>query len=228
MPLNSDSPVTSKRDGGLVVHPTVASDSGGESIRIPQADTSLGAGFGEGITDVNRRFAADREPVAGFLIYGIASDVVEKWFKVNDPDTSDADPELDKAVQKEMRRLKFKNVLQQLIEFERLYAKALLVGGFADAQSILDLRNEKAQNAELLQVVAYPRYQFTVCERDTEPTSLRYGLPTVYKVNMARSQDLKEASNTQYNTEIHWSRCFEAQTRTNGNSILDLIWDDLT
>ena len=79
-----------------------------------------------------------------------------------------------------------------------------------------------------MQVVAYPRYQFTVSERDSDPTSLRYGLPTIYKVNMARSQDLKESSNTQYNTEIHWSRCFEAQTRTNGNSILDLIWDDLT
>src|SRR5674476_1511844 len=184
MPENPDSPVISKRDGGLVVHPTVASDSAGESsIRIPQADTSLGAGFGEGITDDNRRFAADREPVAGFLIYGIASDVVEKWFKVNDPDTSDADPELNKAVQKELRRLKFKNVLQQLIEFERLYGKALLVGGFADAQSILDLRSQKAQNAELLQVVAYPRYQFTVSEQDTEPTSLRYGLPVIYKVN---------------------------------------------
>ena len=84
---------------------------------------------------------------------------MEKWFKVNDPDTSDADPELDKAVQKELRRLKFKNGLQQLIEFERLYGKALLVGGFADAQTVLDLRNVKAPNAELLQVVAYQRYQ---------------------------------------------------------------------
>jgi phage-related protein (TIGR01555 family) len=228
MPENPDSPVTSTRDGGLVVHPTVADAEGESSIRIPQADTSLGAGFGEGITDDNRRFAADREPVAGFLIFGLASDVVEKWFKVNDSDTTEADPELDKAVQKELRRLKFKNALQQLIEFERLYGKALLVGGFADAKSIRDLRNDKAQNAQLLQVVSYPRYQFTVSERDSDPTSLRYGLPTIYKVNMARSQDLKESSNSQYNTEIHWSRCFEAQTRTNGNSILDLIWDDLT
>ena len=133
MPENPDSPVSSTRGGGLVVHPTVTDSAGESSIRIPQSDTSLGAGFGEGITDDNRRFAADREPVAGFLIYGIASDVVEKWFKINDPDTTDADPELDKAVQKELRQLKFKNVLQQLIEFERLYGKALLVGGFADA-----------------------------------------------------------------------------------------------
>ena len=186
MPENSDSPVSSTRDGGLVVHPTVADTAGESSIRIPQADTSLGAGFGEGITDDNRRFAADREPVAGFLIYGVASDVVEKWFKVNDPDTSDADPELNKAVQKELRRLKFKNVLQQLIEFERLYGKSLLVGGFSDAQSVLDLRNEKAQGAELLQVVAYPRYQFTVSERDTKPTSLRYGLSEFYQEHLCQ------------------------------------------
>jgi hypothetical protein len=197
MPENPYSSVSSTRDGGLVVHPTVADSAGESSIRIPQADTSLGAGFGEGITDDNRRFAVDREPVAGFLIYGVASDVVEKWFKVNDPDTSDADPELDKAVQRELRRLKFKNVLQQLIEFERLYGKSLLVGGFGDAQSIQDLRNQKAVEGELLQLVAYPRYQFTVSERDSDPTSLRYGLPTIYKVNMARSQDLKESANSQ-------------------------------
>ena len=47
MPENPDSPVTSKRDGGLVVHPTVADSTGESSIRIPQADTSLGAGFAD-------------------------------------------------------------------------------------------------------------------------------------------------------------------------------------
>ena len=88
--------------------------------------------------------------------------------------------------------------------------------------------HKNGQNAELLQVVAYPRYQFAVSERDSNPKSLRYGLPKVYKVNIACSQDLKESSDSQYNTEIHWSRCFEVQTRTNGNSILDLICDDLT
>ena len=34
----------------------------------------------------------------------------------------------------------------------------------ADAKSVQDLRNMKAHEAELLQVVAYPRYQFTVSE----------------------------------------------------------------
>ena len=55
------------------------------AFAYPKLTLSLGAGFGEGITNDNRRFAADREPVVDFLIYGIASDIVEKWFKVNDP-----------------------------------------------------------------------------------------------------------------------------------------------
>ena len=63
MPEHPDSPVSSTRDGGLVVHPTVADAAGENGIRIPQADTSLGAGFGEGITDDNRRFARIVNPL---------------------------------------------------------------------------------------------------------------------------------------------------------------------
>lgn len=108
IPDNPDSPVSSTRYGGLVVQPTVAEAAGEGSIRIPQVDNSLGAGFGEGITDDNRRFVADCEHVAGFLFYGVAQDVVEKWFKVNDPGTSEVDTEFDKAVQKVLSGLKFK------------------------------------------------------------------------------------------------------------------------
>lgn len=84
----SDKPVTLTRDGGMIVAATPTQDSGeGGSIRIPQTATSMGAGFGDPITWDDILYAATREPVAGFLIYGIAADVVEKWFVVNDPRT---------------------------------------------------------------------------------------------------------------------------------------------
>ncbi|MCJ7559170.1 DUF1073 domain-containing protein [Candidatus Bathyarchaeota archaeon] len=202
---------------GLVACPTADSDEGG-SIRIPQTSTSLGAGFGDPITPDDLAFAAMREPVAGFLIYGVASDVVEKWFKVNDARTEGADPEFDAGVQVALRKLKFRMVLRQLVEYERLFGKALLVGGFSDVQEQAKLMAERRRGAEPLQLVAYPSAQYNVAARDEDLSSPRYGQPLTYRINTQSGTSLI----------VHYSRCFEAQTRSNGQSILTLIWDDLT
>jgi hypothetical protein len=65
--------VTITKDGGLIVAPAIQDSNTNSaqesSIRVPQADTSLGADFGENVTDDDRLFAATREPIAGFLIY---------------------------------------------------------------------------------------------------------------------------------------------------------------
>ena len=127
MAVDPSQVVTFTKDNGMVVAvPQLQQDSseGGSSIRVPHADTSLGADFGEEITDENRFFAATREPIAGFLIYGIAAHIVEKWFAVNDTATAAPDPEFDRSVQKELRKLKYKSALTQIVEFERLYGKA--------------------------------------------------------------------------------------------------------
>ena len=218
----SEKTVTLTKDGGIVVAPTQDSDEGG-SIRIPQAPTSLGAGFGDSITADDLLYAATREPVAGFLIYGVAADVVEKWFIVNNLKTEGADPEFDAAIQAPLQKLKAKTALRQLIEFERLYGKALLVCSFSDVSAVPDLLTPRQKGAEPLMFVAYPRRQYQVTTYDTDPTSLRFGLPLTYTIN-AWNQDA--TMNT--NFTVHWTRCFEAQTRTNGQSILTLCWDDLT
>src|SRR5512135_558056 len=131
MSSNPSEIVAIVKDDGLIVAPNLQQkDSTGStesSIRIPAVDTGLGADFGEDITDDNRYFAATREPIAGFLIYGIANHIVDKWFTINDVTTSSPDPELDHSIQKELRKIKYKKILRELIEYERLYGKALLV-----------------------------------------------------------------------------------------------------
>ncbi len=210
--------VTFTKDNGMVVAPPVQADSSeGSSIRVPQADTSLGADFGEEITDENRFFAATREPIAGFLIYGIAAHIVERWFAVNDASTAAPDPEFDRSVQKELRKLKFKAALTQLVEYERLYGRALLVGAWDDVKELLELADKKQASADLQQLVAYPKTAYSVWSKDEDKTSLRYGLPLIYQVN-----------NGSQTFRVHWTRCFELQTRTHGRSVLDLVWDDLT
>jgi hypothetical protein len=212
----SEKPVTFTKDG-IVVYPLADSEESG-SIRIPQTDTSLGAGFGDPITPQDLEFASTREPVAGFLIYGIAADITEKWFTVNKTETEGKDPDFDAQVQKALQALNFKKTLRQLIEYERLYGKALLVGGFDDAQDMAALKKERRRGAEPKQLVAYPLHKYSILSYDTDPSSLRFGYPQFYTVNAFGGKTFT----------IHWSRCFECQTRTNGASILELIWDDLT
>ena len=207
----TENPVTLTKDGGIVMSPPT--QDSGDSIRIPQVDTSMGADFGAEITDDNRLFAAHREPVAGFLIYGFSADMVDKWFSINDLNTKKPDPEKDRHLQKELRKLKYKAVLRTFIEFKRLLGNTLMVGSFDDAAKLTDLANEKAPSTNLKFLTVYPKINYAVFQKDENPESFRYGFPLIYQVNDG-SRSFR----------VHWTRCFEHV----GVSVLDLIWDDLT
>jgi hypothetical protein len=217
---NPEEPVTLLRDGGMAVYPTQQEDAAaGSSIRIPAVSTSLGADFGEAISDNARLFAATREPIAGFLTggsdgqRGFPKDIVEKWFIINDVSTKDPDPELDCALQKEFRRLKYKRVLTGFVGAKFLYGNTLLVGSHDDVNKLSVLETERSESAALMQLEVYPKINYSVFSKDTNQDSLRFGLPLVYQVN--------DGART---FRVHWTRCFEHV----GVSILDLIWDDLT
>ena len=217
---NPENPVTLLRDGGMAVFPTQQTDAdSGSSIRIPAVSTAMGADFGEAITDDARLFAATREPIAGFLTGGVDGQrgfpktIVEKWFTINDVTTKDPDPELDRALQKEFRRLKYKRVLTGFVGAKFLYGNTLLVGSYDDVNKLSVLETERPQSANLMQLEVFPKINYSVFNKDTNQDSLRYGLPLVYQVN--------DGSRT---FRVHWTRCFEHV----GVSILDLIWDDLT
>jgi hypothetical protein len=226
----AESTVTPTHDG-LTVFPVATNQDSEGSLRIPQVSTINGAGFGDEITDDDRRFASTREPIAYFLIYGVASDITEKWFKINLSGTDQEDPEFDRQVQAQLEKLEWKlKIFTQLVEYERLYGKALVVGGFDDAQNVAGLREEKRRAAQLLQVAVYPKYSYQVAEYDNDVNSLRFGLPARYRINVSTKQSTEQqgASPNNQNLLVHWTRCYECQTRTNGASVLDVIWDDLT
>ena len=147
------------KDGTVILHPSIKADSGtgkDSGLKIPQTDTDEGAGFGDKITDTDRAFAAEREPVAHFLTFGVAADITEKWFVINDPDTEEADPALDRTIQVELAKLEFKKHLTEALESERTYGKSLIVGGFNDAQSVDALKNPLKTGSELRQLAVYP------------------------------------------------------------------------
>jgi phage-related protein (TIGR01555 family) len=219
----AESPLTLKTDGGVSVYPVPLADTvqDGSSIRIPQVSTAMGADFGEEITNDNRYFAAKREPIAGFLVNGIAKVITEKWFTINDVTTKNADPELDRAIQKELKALKYKTVLTDFVRYKRLYGNTLLVGSFDDARQIQDLTNPLKETATLKLLTVIPKIYYQATAYDKDPLSPRFGYPVTYQIT---NGNLKSDNNQSATYQLHWTRCFEHV----GDSVLDLIWDDLT
>jgi hypothetical protein len=98
------------------------------SIRVSQVSTTLGAGFGDPITDSDREWAVTREPVAYRVTYMVADDVFDKWFSVDDPKTEGGD--LDRKVQNVLRKLEAQSALSNALALERTYGWALVIGAF--------------------------------------------------------------------------------------------------
>lgn len=209
--------IRATRDGGLFIHPE-ADISEGSSIRIPQVSTELGAGFGDEITDSDREFAAKREPVAHFLTYGVAADVFDKWFKIDDPSTEGGDPHIDEAVQNALTPLKAKPILTKALEYERIYGWSLLIGSFSDISDVKNLETPLKQGSQLLQLAAYPKSKVQVWVKDEDENSKRFSQPVIYKIDRGDGKYLY----------IHHSRCYKLTTRSTELSVLDPIWDDLT
>jgi hypothetical protein len=209
--------IKATRDGGLFIHPSALDSEEGSSIRIPQVATELGAGFGDEITDADRFFASEREPVANKLTYGVAKDVFDKWFTVDDPSTEGGDPKIDEAVQDALTILKAKEKLTKAVEYERIYGWSLIVGSFNDVSDVKNLQKPLAKGSQLMQIEAYPETSVEVWTKDPNPNSIRFGEPETYKVNRGEGLYLY----------IHYTRVFKVQTRSNGASVLDPVWDDL-
>jgi len=206
------------KDGGLFVHSKALDAEEGSSIRVPQVSTALGAGFGDEITDTDRKFASEREPVAHFLTFGMAADVVDKWFAVDDPDTEHSDPKIDEAVQNALTLLKMKEHLKAALEYERIYGWSLLVGSFSDVADVKNLEQPLRSGSKLSQLSAYPKTKVDVWRKDENRNSKRFGEAIVYKIDRGSGEFLY----------VHYTRCSKIQTRSNGKSVLDPVWDDLT
>ncbi len=199
----------------MIISPDITVDS----VKIPQTATNEGAGFGDTITDSDLEFASIREPISIFLTYGVAADLLEKWFVVNDPDTEEADPALDRTVQDALDSVKYKTKLTQGVEYERIYGWSLLVGGFTDAQTITALRNPLREGSELKQVQFYPRKNIRIIETERNPINERFGEATLYEVDRGSNAE---------KLLVHWTRCFKLMTRNHGKSVLEGTWDDMT
>jgi hypothetical protein len=217
------------KDNGLIITPSTLTSTAKDDLSSPIQDAGQAAGFGDSISDIDRQFASEREPIGINLTYGVAADVTEKWFTVNDPDTEEADPALDRTVQDALQTLKFKAKLTHAEVLKRIYGWSLIVGAFTDAGDLNSLKKPLRVGSELKQLAVYLKCQVRVVESDENPMSPRYLQPVVYELNRGKGVLI----------QVHFSRtclvCNEdSPTSTmltdssHSLSVLDGVWDDLT
>ena len=197
----------------------------GRGIWIPRTGTAGGGGeFGADILDEDRSFAITREPVAHRIVFTVAHDIFDNWFKLELEGKED-DDSFDRGVQAELDKVKAKQELMRMATFERCYGWSILVLGFEDSAE--SLAEPAAKPRSLREVKAYSPLKIPRVDEVKDKNDPRFGLPEYYNI--------KRPGIAAY-LKIHYSRVIHFATRRKyednkyeweGMSVLDPIWDDL-
>jgi len=181
------------------------------------------ADFGQPINLQDLLFAIKREPVANRLVFQVAHDIFDKWFRVEDL-AEKPDPNFDKVVQKALNGLSAKSVFSQMAAFERCFGWAIIAMTFVDfgediskpAKNVKGIRELFAYAGEL-------HFAVQTSDEDKDKKSSRCGLPVWYTLNSIGGSQVK----------LHFSRAIHSATRLldhqyKGPSVLEPVYDDIT
>lgn len=219
--------------GRFVSADSIATDSAAFTPPVAPRTFSPTQGFGtELIPESEMLFASQREPVIKWLVYWVASDIFDNWFKVIDPEKPEEDA-LDKAVQPALLELNAKTQLARLIQFERRYGTAVMLCAYTlqDGETwespVYTETGVLENSPQLLQITPYPWTRVNIKIRDISQSSLRYGWPNFYDIARQGSG----ISSTE--VSVHWTRIIHAATRIDeevyeGESVVYAIYDDAT
>jgi hypothetical protein len=152
--------------------PFIAGDTGNSlSMR------SGASGYGGDISDDNREWASQREPICNRVTYGVAADMFDKWFSVDDPATKGADTELDRKAQYALDLLGAKLAFMKAEAYAATHGFSLIVLGCDDAANVDALRLPRRKGAKVTHLAVYRKPETAVAEYDKDKNSLRYGEP---------------------------------------------------
>ena len=187
------------------------------------AGASWQANFGMALNERDLILAVRREPVANRIVFQVAHDVFDNWFRVEELGDK-PDPGFDVAVQRVLDELDAKSVFSEMAAYERLFGWAIIALSFMDfggnpAQPVLEPR-------KILELFPYSSLQFSVdaSDEDKDPSSERFGLPLLYTVR-------REVNGVP--SKLHYTRVIHSATRLlehpyRGMSVLEPVYDDLT
>jgi len=193
-----------------------------DTFGVRGAGASWQADFGMPLNERDLLFAVRREPVANRIVFQVAQDVFDNWFRVEDL-AEKPDPNFDKEVQKALSTLNAKAVYSQMAAFERLFGWAIIAMSYVDYGK--DVSAPVASPREIREIIAYSTLQFNVqsSDEDKKPDSARFGLPVLYTLRRGGAEQVK----------VHYSRVIHSATRLldhpyRGMSVLEPVYDDLT
>lgn len=193
-----------------------------DTFGIRGAGASSQADFGEPINSQDLLFAVQREPVAYRIVFQVAHDIFDNWFKVEDTGEK-PDPNFDKQVQTVLANLNAKSVFTQMAVFERLLGWSIIALGYADHGE--NLASPVKSPQEIRDIAAYGPLELNVqtSDEDKDEESERFGLPTYYTLARTGVSQAK----------LHFLRAIHFATRLlthpyKGMSVLEPVYDDLT
>ena len=199
-------------------HRDLAEDTYG----IRGAGASWQADFGMALNERDLLFSVRREPVAWRLVFGVAHDVWDKGFTVEEI-AEKPDPKWSREVSQVLDGLNAKAGFTQMTVFERLFGWSILAKTYVDRGK--DVSAPVTSPKEIRQLVPYCTLQFTVqgSDEDKKPESDRFGLPEFYTLRREGASQVR----------LHYTRAIHCATRLldhpyKGISCLEPVYDDLT
>lgn len=202
----------------------------GTGLYIPWSGTTPGGEYGASISNANRTYAIVRTPVGYRVVFTLAHDIWDKWFKLEiEGAKDDENKEFDKKVQAELRRLHAKRELDRMTIFERGYGWAIIgisyVGtkDHAEKYDPLDKDSKNGGYKDIVDLRAYGPTNITSVQTEKSHLSERYGFPVEYRI---------EQSGVSRRFRLHYTRAIHVATRLlehdwKGKSVLDCAWDDI-
>jgi phage-related protein (TIGR01555 family) len=190
---------------------------------IRGAGATWQADFGMALNEADLLFAVRREPVANRIVFQVAHDIFDNWFRVEEI-AEKPNPKFNDEVQRVLDELNAKPVFTEMAVYERLFGWAII------AMTVVDYGKDPAQPVknpkEIRELLPYSSLQFSVqsSDEDKDPESSRFGLPVLYTLRRGTSgQQIK----------LHFSRAIHSATRLlehpyKGMSVLEPVYDDLT
>jgi hypothetical protein len=95
------------------------------------AGASWQAQFGAPLNELDLLFSVRREPVANRIVFQVAHDVFDNWFRVEEV-ADKPDPKFDDEVQRVLGELDAKAVFTEMAVYERLFGWAIIALTYVD------------------------------------------------------------------------------------------------
>tara|TARA_R110002020_G_scaffold46027_5_gene131270 strand:+ start:9191 stop:10600 length:1410 start_codon:yes stop_codon:yes gene_type:complete len=171
---------------------------------------------------------AERNPIASFVADGIANDCWSNGFEL-----ADCEGSLIKEVNEQLKIMSRNGLFKDLARADKMNRRnrySIGVVMLNDGRS-LDQEIGTATDISSVKIKPYRESGINISQRETDPTNIRYGLPTLYQAQVVASGN--DSEDTDLSTvKIHWTRVIlfnegQMDSVISGESSLKPIYNDL-